>query len=63
LTEAYLALGIVNEAETAASILGHNFPDSQWYKDTYTLLQTKGTEPKANEDSWITKAFKSIKIY
>jgi len=63
LTEAYLALGIVNEAETAASILGHNFPDSQWYKDTYTLLQTKGTAPKANEDSWISKAFKSVKIY
>ena len=63
LSEAYLALGIVNEAETAASILGHNFPDSQWYKDTYTLLQSKGTAPKANEDSWISKAFKSVKIY
>jgi outer membrane protein assembly factor BamD len=47
LTEAYLALGIINEAETAASILGHNFPDSQWYKDTYALLQKRGTEPKA----------------
>ena len=63
LTEAYLALGIVNEAETAASILGHNFPDSQWYKDTYTLLETRGTAPKANEESWISKAFKSVKIY
>ena len=63
LSEAYLALVIVNEAETAASILGHNFPDSQWYKDTYTLLQSKGTAPKANEDSWISKAFKSVKIY
>ncbi len=63
LTEAYLALGIVNEAETAASILGHNFPDSQWYKDTYALLESKGTAPKANEESWISKAFKSVKIY
>ncbi len=26
LTEAYLALGITNEAQTAAAVLGHNFP-------------------------------------
>ena len=35
LTEAYMALGIVNEAQTAAAVLGHNFPDSPWYKDAY----------------------------
>ena len=46
LTEAYLALGIVNEAQTAGAVLGHNFPDSSWYKDTYKLLQTKGLEPR-----------------
>jgi outer membrane protein assembly factor BamD len=63
LTEAYLALGIVNEAETAAAVLGHNFPDSQWYKDTYALLQSKGSAPKENEDSWISKAFKAVKIF
>ena len=32
LTEAYMALGIVNEAQTAAAVLGHNFPDSTWYQ-------------------------------
>ncbi len=63
LTEAYLALGIVSEAETAAAVLGHNFPESQWYKDTYALLQKKGVEPKENEDSWISKAFKTVKIF
>lgn len=62
LTEAYLALGVVNEAETAASILGHNFPESQWYKDTYALLVNKGISPKENDDSWISKAFKAVKI-
>ena len=35
LTEAYMALGIVNEAQTAAAVLGHNFPDSPWYSDAY----------------------------
>jgi len=60
ITEAYLALGIVNEAQTAGAVLGHNFPDSRWYKDTYTLLQSKGLEPREEESSWISKAFKSV---
>ena len=35
LTEAYMSLGIVDEAQTAAAVLGHNFPDSEWYKHAY----------------------------
>ena len=46
LTECYMALGIVTEAQTAAAILGHNFPDSQWYKDAYALLQQGGATPQ-----------------
>ena len=38
LVEAYLGLGIKDEAQTAAAILGHNFPDGEWYKDAYALL-------------------------
>ena len=60
LTEAYLALGIVNEAQTAAAVLGHNYPDSQWYKDAYGLLQNGGLEPNEDNRSWISKAFKKI---
>ncbi len=60
LTEAYLALGIVNEAQTAAAVLGHNFPDSQWYKDAYSLLKTGGTEPSEDQSSWISKAFRKV---
>ena len=60
LAEAYLALGIINEAQTAAAVLGHNYPDSVWYKDTYDLLQTKGLEPRESTDSWMSKAFKSV---
>jgi outer membrane protein assembly factor BamD len=58
LSEAYMALGIVQEAQTAAAVLGHNFPDSPWYKDAYTLVKTSGTEPRENKDSWISKLFK-----
>jgi outer membrane protein assembly factor BamD len=58
LTEAYLTLGIVDEAQTSAAVLGHNFPDSRWYKDAYTLVQTKGLQPNENKGSWISRAFK-----
>ncbi len=57
LTEAYLALGIPQEAQTAAAILGHNYPDSVWYKDAYALLQGGGLEPNEDKGSWISKAF------
>jgi outer membrane protein assembly factor BamD len=60
LTEAYLALGIVDEAQTAAAVLGHNFPDSVWYKHAYTLVKTGGVEPSENQGSWISKAFKKV---
>src|SRR5690606_19555955 len=55
LTEAYMAMGLTGEAQTATAVLGHNFPDSQWYKDSYALLQSGGLEPYENKGSWISK--------
>ena len=60
LTEAYMALGIVNEAQTAAAVLGHNFPDSQWYKDAHTLLRSGGLEPREDSGSWISRSFRGL---
>jgi outer membrane protein assembly factor BamD len=60
LAEAYLAMGIVNEAQTAAAVLGHNFPDSVWYRDTYALLTKGGVQPYENSESWISKAFRGV---
>lgn len=57
LSEGYMALGIVAEAQTAAAILGHNFPHSQWYKDAYQLVSTDGRVPIENKTSWISRAF------
>ncbi len=56
LTETYYAMGLASEAQTAAAVLGHNYPDSQWYRDSYKLLQTGGLEPRENKGSWISKA-------
>ncbi|MEX2126904.1 MAG: outer membrane protein assembly factor BamD [Xanthobacteraceae bacterium] len=57
LAECYMALGIAGEAQTATAVLGHNFPDSPWYKDAYALVQTGGTPPKEDKGSWISRAF------
>jgi len=60
LTEAYMAIGVVGEAQTAAAVLGHNFPDSRWYKDAYNLVRSGGVEPSENQGSWISRAFKKV---
>ena len=61
LTEAYMALGITSEAQTAAAVLGHNFPDSQWYHHAYALVKSGGLEPSEDKGSWISKAFANFK--
>ncbi len=38
LVEIYLQLGVKEEAKRYAAVLGHNFPGSVWYKDSYKLL-------------------------
>jgi outer membrane protein assembly factor BamD len=58
LTEAYVALGIMDEAQTSAAVLGHNFPDSRWYRDAYALMQSRGLQPSENKGSWISQAFR-----
>ena len=55
-----MAIGIVGEAQTAAAVLGHNFPDSRWYQDAYDLVKTGGVEPTENKGSWISRAFKKV---
>jgi outer membrane protein assembly factor BamD len=57
LVEANLALGIVPEAQTAGAVLGHNFPDSEWYQRAYKRLGGVGVEPEDNKGSWISRAF------
>jgi len=60
LTESYVALGIIDEAQSAAAVLGHNYPGSDWYQDSYSLLTGKDVRPVENRKSWISKAFSGI---
>ena len=46
LVEAYTALGIVDEAQKYAAVLGHNYPGSEWYSDSYALAGGGGREKK-----------------
>ena len=52
LTEAYLALGAVDEARRTASVLGHNFPGSEWYIDSYEMLEGKRVRVEEAEEPW-----------
>jgi outer membrane protein assembly factor BamD len=61
ITEAYLSMGITGEAQTAAAVLGHNFPDSAWYRDAFRLLQGSGLSPEENRESWISRQFRSFR--
>ncbi len=45
LVETYLSLGLRNEAVSAAAVLGYNYPQSEWYTDSYNLLQGEGLNP------------------
>ena len=54
LTENYMLLGIRSEAQTAAAVLGHNYPNSKWYKDAYGLLQDGGLSPAEDSGSWLS---------
>ncbi|SFZ82851.1 Beta-barrel assembly machine subunit BamD [Devosia enhydra] len=56
LTEANLLLGLVGEAQTAAAVLGHNYPSSSWYKQAFALLEKQGLSPNLNSGSPLASA-------
>lgn len=60
LVESYLALGVANEAQNAAAVLGYNYPGSQWYVDSYALLTGQRLGPKIDEESWLSRNFRKI---
>lgn len=58
LTESYLALGVIEEARASAAVLGHNFPGSDWYADSYALLtSTPGASPSPDTPPPASRGF------
>ncbi len=60
LVESYLALGVTDEAQSTAAVLGHNYPGSVWYADSYVLLTGTDLRPEEHRDSWISRVWKSL---
>ena len=60
LVESYIALGISDEAQATAAVLGHNFPGNVWYAESYVLLTGVDLRPEEAKGSWISRVWKSI---
>jgi outer membrane protein assembly factor BamD len=53
-------MGIKQEAQTSAAVLGYNFPGSEWYQDSYDLLTENKLKPAEDKKSWISQAWHSV---
>ena len=51
LVESYLSIGLIGQAQQTAAVLGHNYPGSNWYSDSYALMQGQGVELPTPQDS------------
>ncbi|MFC2968652.1 outer membrane protein assembly factor BamD [Acidimangrovimonas pyrenivorans] len=60
LVESYLALGLNDEAQTAAAILGHNFQSSPFYQESFDLLKGKGLKPEARGNGWLREIYRQM---
>jgi outer membrane protein assembly factor BamD len=60
LVESYLSLGLTDEAQTAAAILGHNYRATEWYEDSYALLTGQGLEPESIGDNWLSAIYRQM---
>jgi outer membrane protein assembly factor BamD len=58
--EAYYSLGLDSEAQTAAAVLGRNYPGSEWYKNSYNILKGRNLKPVEDRRSWISQAFHRV---
>ena len=59
LVESYLSMGMNEEAQRMAAILGYNYPGDEWYARTYALMNAKGVavvgEPEARQRGWLSR--------
>jgi outer membrane protein assembly factor BamD len=60
LTEAYLALGIRDEAQATAAVLGYNYPGTDWYRDAYALVSGQAAAPDSSQKGWFGRTFGSL---
>ncbi len=57
LVEAYTALGVTDEAKKAAAVLGHNYPGSEWYLDSYAIAAGKDLRKKNDDEGILARTW------
>ncbi|MDJ0857554.1 MAG: outer membrane protein assembly factor BamD [Dinoroseobacter sp.] len=60
LVEAYLSLGLTDEAQTAGAILGFNYQGSEWYNASFQLLTERGLVPEAQGTGWLSTIYRQV---
>ena len=61
LVEIYYILGLENEAQKYATLLGYNYQSSEWYENSYRVFNTNyETKRQKKEKSGALKIFKSL---
>ncbi|MGD9967697.1 MAG: outer membrane protein assembly factor BamD [Hyphomonadaceae bacterium] len=64
LVEAYLSVGMTEEAQRMAAVLGHNYPGSEWYQRSFALMTEQGVAPVAVEEAerrgWLRRTFGAV---
>ena len=64
LVEIYYRIGLIKEAKAAAAILGYNYNSSEWYTQSYKVLNKSYKTPKKNEvrkdDGLIKRTIKKL---
>lgn len=61
MVEAYVALGLPDEAQKIAAVLGYNYPGSEWYESSYALLNTGKTKQIARKSRTATTTAGKLK--
>ena len=56
LVEAYLTLGVVDEANRNGAVLGYNYPGDRWYSTAYALLTSKGLQARSRRPRAVRSA-------
>ena len=60
LVESYLALGLVEEAQTAGAILGYNYQSSEWYEASFALLTGQGLSADPIGNNWLSAIYRQV---
>ncbi len=60
LVEIYTTLGLKDEATHVAAVLGHNYPGSEWYNDSYSLLDPAQRSQLKDTRSWVNRTISGL---